>query len=88
MTESGEPRRIAVHCFAALREAVGTEVLEVTLPQRADVSALRQALLREHPSLKALLLSTAVAVNQRLVGDGAVLEAGDEVALLPPVSGG
>lgn len=88
MADVTSSRKIAVRCFAALREAAGTDVLEVTLPERADVWALRQALLREHPSLKALLPSTAVAVNQRLVGDDAMLEAEDEVALLPPVSGG
>jgi molybdopterin converting factor subunit 1 len=88
MNESNGPRTIAVRCFAALREAAGAEVLRVTLPADGDVSALRHALLRAHPSLEALLPSTAVAVNQRLVGDDAVLREGDEVALLPPVSGG
>ena len=69
--------------FAGLRELAGTRATEVELPEGATAGDVWQALDlgREPPGL-------LIAVNKSYVGRDSVLAAGDEVALIPPVSGG
>jgi molybdopterin converting factor subunit 1 len=77
---------IHVRLFASYREAAGTRQLDVPLPEGARVSDLLGALAPQLP-----LLSRArgmVALNQTYVDAEAALHDGDEVALIPPVSGG
>jgi molybdopterin synthase catalytic subunit len=75
--------RIAVKLFAVLRERAGAREVEVELPDGACVTDVWPALeLGEEPA--GLLL----AVNRVYVGRDSVLRDGDEVALIPPVSGG
>lgn len=75
--------RIAVRLFAVLRERAGARSLELELPSGARVDDVWPALqLGEEPP--GLLL----AVNRAYVDRGAPLRDGDEVALIPPVSGG
>ena len=66
----------------------GTETAEVELAAGADVAALRHTLLRQFEALGPALPTMRVAVNQSFATDKTVLSAGDEVALIPPVSGG
>ena len=79
--------RVTVLFFAIYRELAGTGNVEVSLPERADVRALLAAL-RGHGGLSALPADVAVAVNRRYAKPGTILADGDEVALIPPVSGG
>lgn len=79
--------RITVLFFAVYRELAGTANVEVALPERADVRALLAAL-RARAGLSALPAGVAVAVNRRYAEPGTILADGDEVALIPPVSGG
>lgn len=72
-----------------LRETAGWRERELgTGPGR--LSALRDLLQRENPALGAALNGAGVraAVNKTLVRDDADLAPGDEVAFLPPMSGG
>ena len=75
--------RISVRLFAGLRQRAGTPTLELDLPEGAAVS---DALAR----LQELTAGVPVvmAVNQEYAGATQVLYPGDEVALIPPVSGG
>ncbi len=77
---------VQVRLFAAYREAVGTNRVDVALPAGARVSELLDRLTAEHPKLSPS--SGMVAVNQEYVGPDYALRDGDEVALIPPVSGG
>lgn len=90
--------RIKVLYFGLLRERFGAEA-EVELPAGAKVSELLRLLKSNtsktstgggpSPSLEERLWrSLAVAVNREYVTSGVELQDGDEVALLPPVSGG
>lgn len=75
--------------FAALRETLG-ESLEVDVTPPLTVSELRQALaeaLPEHASLFAPA-RTLSAVNQTICQGDTLINAGDEVAFFPPVTGG
>ena len=75
--------RIAIRLFAGLRELAGTRSREIELPEGATAAAVWPALeLGEEPP--GLLL----AVNRAYVPRETPLADGDEVALIPPVSGG
>jgi len=74
--------------FARAKDLVGTDRIEVSLPEPATVGDLRQHLVQRHPNLAGLLEKSAFAVNDEFADDAARIPAGAEVALLPPVSGG
>jgi len=78
--------------FASLREQLGSSGEEVDLPSEvATVAALREHLVQRGGAYgkafggKALVRA---AVNQDMVQPSARLQAGDEVAFFPPVTGG
>jgi molybdopterin synthase catalytic subunit len=77
---------VQVRLFASYRESAGTARLEVLLPTGATVSHLLAALAERVPGLSAA--RGLVAVNHTYVAADCVLHDGDEVALIPPVSGG
>ncbi len=70
------------------RSFAGTGSAEVAVADGANVGALRQALSDRFDSLAPALPTIRFAVNNSFVEDDAVLNPGDEVALIPPVSGG
>lgn len=80
--------RIRVRLFAMQRELAGTrdEILE--LPDGADVAAAWDALVGLHPSLAPGRDSVRFARNGAYAEATTVLADGDEVAMIPPVSGG
>jgi len=80
--------RVLVKLFGAVREAVGEKELSVELGEGASAADLRRLLARDHPIFEALGGRLAVAVNLEVSDPGAALSDGDEVAFLPPVSGG
>jgi molybdopterin synthase catalytic subunit len=75
-----------VTLFAAARERAGKSVLEVALPDGANVDALLKAVTTQFPALASL--SLRVAVNEEFAVGSDVIPAGAEVALIPPVAGG
>ncbi len=79
---------IRLRFFASLRERMRCSELEWNLPQGTTIDDLWQALCTQHPQLKDLRSSMTFAVNREYVRGSHVLSAGDEVALIPPVSGG
>jgi molybdopterin synthase catalytic subunit len=81
--------RISVRLFAILRERAGRGALELDLPEGATVEDAIERLRRE-PGLDEPLerIRVAVAVNREYASPADPLSAGDELALVPPVSGG
>jgi MoaE-MoaD fusion protein len=79
--------RIQVLCFGSLREVLAPQ-LEVELPMSATAGDLWRTLLERYPALAPYERSAAIAVNQEFAGSSTALAPGDQVALLPPVSGG
>lgn len=80
---------VRIRLFAQLRERAGSDSIEAELAEGATVAdALRE--LGSGPPLDELLarLPVRMAVNRELVGVDTMLHSGDELALLPPVSGG
>ena len=80
--------QVRVLFFGALRELVGRNQDTLTLPQGARLSDLLAHYESSMPRLKGLLPAVALSVNQEYAAPAAALHDQDEVALLPPVSGG
>ena len=83
-----EPPAVTVLLFAAAREAAGRGRLEVAHRPGLTAGEVWRDLARRHPALVPFAASISVAVNHRFVPKDALLAAGDELAFLPPVSGG
>jgi molybdopterin synthase catalytic subunit len=80
--------RLSVRLFAMLRESAGTDLVEIELEEGAT-AAEALARLREAPGLGILdRLPVRMAVNREYVDQATELRSGDELALIPPVSGG
>ncbi|HEY8376225.1 MAG TPA: molybdopterin converting factor subunit 1 [Nannocystis sp.] len=79
---------LRVLLFAGLRERLRRDSLDLDLPAGATARDLLAALARTAPELSASLGVCRVAVNHEFVAPGHVIAAGDEVAVIPPVSGG
>jgi len=88
VSEAASPSSISVRVrlFAAYREAAGRNQLETRVAPGATVGDLVDQLAGQVPSLKQS--RGLVAVNHTYVQLGTILHDGDEVALIPPVSGG
>lgn len=84
-----ETIRIRVLLFAMLAEAAGERQKELQLPAGATVAEAAAALFESNPAM-AKLPSTHIlfAVNEKYADPDVQLEDGDELALIPPVSGG
>jgi molybdopterin synthase catalytic subunit len=80
--------RITVRLFARLRDAAGAATLVREVPAGATVEDAWRALAAEFPALADQRAALAVAVNEEFGRFAATLNDGDEVAFLPPVSGG
>jgi molybdopterin converting factor subunit 1 len=80
--------RVTVRLFARLRDLAGTGELVREMPDSATVQTVWTALTREMPALAQYGESMSVAVNAEYARMAAALHDGDEVAFLPPVSGG
>jgi molybdopterin converting factor subunit 1 len=78
--------KVHVLYFASLRERIGRREDMVDLPAGADVTSLLDHVLAG--PLEAFRGSVAVSVNREYSSPSRALQEGDEVALLPPVSGG
>jgi MoaE-MoaD fusion protein len=81
---------LQVRLFAVLRERAGRETLEIEVAEGATVAeAMRALAATSRPLGEALeAMPVVMAVNRSYVDAGAALSAGDELALIPPVSGG
>ncbi len=80
--------RVRVRFFAGTREAVGTPRQDVVLPENATVDDLFAHVANDHPRLAPYHAHALFARNGGFVLPTALLADGDEVAIMPPVSGG
>jgi molybdopterin converting factor subunit 1 len=77
-----------VKLFAAMSELAGGESAEVELPDGATVGDLRREVAKQLPLARTLLNSSGIAVNHDFAENDRLLQPSDEVAVIPPVSGG
>lgn len=85
---SQEAIALTVKLFAAYQEAYGVPELVMEFPPNTPVSAVLDSLIAQHPQLDKWRSLTRFGVNLQFVSPDTPLQNGDEVVLIPPVSGG
>lgn len=80
--------RVTVKLFARLRDLAGAAELSRDVPAPATVQTVWESLVTEMPSMREYERTMSVAVNAEYARMAAEVHDGDEVAFLPPVSGG
>jgi molybdopterin converting factor subunit 1 len=79
---------VTVMLFSTARAAVRAESVTVSLPAGATVGELKSGLAAAYPALKALLGTAAIAINLEYALADQIIDCRDEIAVIPPVSGG
>jgi sulfur-carrier protein len=79
---------ITLKLFAAYQEASGVAEMSLELPPGTTVVEVCDRLIQQHPALNQWRDLTRFGVNLQFVEPDTVLQDGDEVVLIPPVSGG
>ena len=74
--------------FATCRDITGVKEMDYEVDDQATLSGLKSQLYVDHPELRPLEKTLSLAVNTEYVDDSVRLCCGDEVAFIPPVSGG
>jgi molybdopterin converting factor subunit 1 len=80
--------RVTVRFFARLRDLAGAGELVRDVPASATVQMIWRSLVAEFPAIAEYERSMSVAVNADYSKMSALVNEGDEIAFLPPVSGG
>ena len=80
--------RVTIRLFARLRDLAGAGELVRDVTPPATVQSVWGALVEEMPALREYEPAMSVAVNAEYVRMGMAVRDGDEIAFLPPVSGG
>ncbi|MBP0003959.1 MAG: MoaD/ThiS family protein [Cyanobacteria bacterium SBC] len=79
---------VTLKLFAAYQEAYGASELTWTFPVGTPVASVLDRCVDEHPELQAWRALTRFGINLQFVSPDTRLKEGDEVVLIPPVSGG
>jgi sulfur-carrier protein len=79
---------VTVKLFSIYQEAYGVSEVVWHFPPQTSVGAVRDRALAEHPHLEPWRDRTRLGINLQFVANDASLTDGDEVVLIPPVSGG
>jgi len=80
--------RIRVLFFGVLRDVVGVREDSLDVPEGGRLDTVFEHYATRFPKLREMAASTVLALNQQFSSPSAPLAEGDEVAFLPPVSGG
>ncbi len=80
--------KVNVRLFAGLNDLLGQRHVTLELAEGATVAQLRDQLGQEYPAVTPYLTSLVCAIDEEYVTSDYALHDGDEVALIPPVSGG
>ena len=81
--------KLKIQLFAGIAERIGTSVLEPDYPgEQPTAASLKESLALAYPEAAAQIRSAFLAVNQQYAPASAAIQAQDELALIPPVSGG
>nr|AIF17559.1 molybdopterin synthase catalytic subunit (MOCS2, moaE) [uncultured marine thaumarchaeote KM3_78_A04] len=79
---------LSIRLFALYRERAGCNTVSLQIPNGATVAELTQEVRRRFPQLAPPQVNIVVAVNAEYAETDLVLRPGDDVCLIPPVSGG
>jgi molybdopterin synthase sulfur carrier subunit len=79
--------RINVLAFGIAKEIIGNSVIDLEVNDTDSIGGLRSLLEKDFPALKKLG-TYMIAVNNEYAGEQKTIKPTDEVAIIPPVSGG
>jgi len=79
---------LPIKLFASLKQAMNSDEIKIDIDNEITVSDMKKIIFETFPSLKKLNIPFFVAVNHKYATDSDVIDTTDEVALIPPVSGG
>lgn len=79
---------VQVRLFAAAKDLAGCNIVSVELPDGSRVADLRAKLIEQTPALAQILDHVLFSINAEYATDQSSISAADEVACIPPVSGG
>ncbi len=79
---------LSIKLFASLRQAMNSDKIVIDIDNEITVSQMKKIIFKTFPNLKKLNIPFLVAVNHKFAKDSSVIKSKDEVALIPPVSGG
>lgn len=82
---------IKVKSFAILKDIIGTQQMTLQLSRKDEgttVADLRTRLLELYPIISQQRIAMGIAVNAKMANEKSVINDLDEIALLPPISGG
>lgn len=80
--------KIRIKLFAAARELSDTGEIGLEVADGILVKDMKQQISNAYPSMSELILRSAVSLNREFATDQSVVRENDEIALIPPVSGG
>ena len=80
--------KVKVKFFASWREIVGKSEMDWPIREGQTADDVLAGLISEYPALGGASRASLVMVNHRYADRSAALQAGDEVAFIPPVGGG
>ncbi len=79
---------VVVRLFAQVRELAGTSAIQLELPDDARAADVASAIVERFPLVAPLMPSARIAINRAFADADTPIRVGDEVAVIPPVSGG
>tara|TARA_B100000686_G_scaffold61229_1_gene65826 strand:+ start:168 stop:449 length:282 start_codon:yes stop_codon:yes gene_type:complete len=79
---------IRVLFFASCREIAGSSQVDLSVREGITVGELKNEIVATYPDLAGIAPSLSTAVNMEYASDDDIISSNDEVALIPPVSGG
>lgn len=79
--------QISLLLFGIAKDIVGQRTLELDVEEGCSVAALKQLVVDRYPQFEALKY-LGIAVNNEYADNALTIQQGDEIALIPPVSGG
>ena len=80
--------RITILYFASVKDVTGIRMESIDLSKDTSIREMLSKISLIYPKLKHILNIIQISVNYKIVDLNTVLKEGDEVALLPPISGG
>jgi sulfur-carrier protein len=80
--------KVTVKLFAAFQEAIAGSEIILALAPNSPVHQVYDELVLQYPNLEKWRSLTRFAINLEFVDSHTLLQDGDEIALIPPVSGG
>jgi len=79
---------LSIKLFASLRQAMNSDEMQIDIDNETTVLQMKKIIFETFPNLKKSNIPFFVAVNHKYAADSDVISLNDEIALIPPVSGG